>query len=215
MSIVLTDENFESEVSGAKKPVLVDFWMQGCHPCFLLSPILEKLAREFEKKIVFAKANLDDISLIAQKYGINAAPTMILFKEGKPVSGFIGLKPEETIRPWLEENLKEEGEESKLSSSPFAVARENEKINKLIQEVKEYAKKNGFFLNPNRKVVEGIVKSLLEREKKFGGRFCPCRRITENNEEDKKIICPCVYHLQELEKEGKCLCGLFVKNIIE
>ena len=190
MPIVLTDENFESEVSGAKKPVLVDFWMQSCAPCFLISPILEKLAQEFEEKIVFAKANLDDIPLIAQKYGINAAPTVILFKEGKPVSGFIGLKPEEKIRPWLEENL-------------------------LIQEYQEYAKKNGFFLNPNRKVVEGIVKSLLEREKKFGGRFCPCRRITENNEEDKKIICPCVYHLQELEKEGKCLCGLFVKNIIE
>ena len=196
MSVVLTDENFESEVSDAKKPVLVDFWMQSCAPCFLISPILEKLAREFEEKIVFAKANLDDIPLIAQKYGINAAPTVILFKQGKPASGFIGLKSEEKIRPWLEENLKEE----------------NEKINKLIQEYEEYAKKNGFFLNPNRKMVEGIVKSLLEREKKFGGRFCPCRRITENNEEDKKIICPCQFMRKEIEEQGHCFCGLFFKK---
>jgi len=190
MSIVLTDENFEEEILGAKRPVLVDFWMQGCGPCFLLSPILEKLAQEFEEKIVLAKVNLDAAPFAVQKYGINVAPTVILFKEGKLASGFIGLKPEETIRTWLEENL-------------------------LIQGYEEYAKKNGFSLNPNRKMVEGIVKGLLEREKKFGERYCPCRRITNNREEDKKIICPCAYHFQELEKEGRCLCGLFVKNIIK
>ncbi len=190
MSIVLSDENFESEVSGAKKPVLVDFWMRGCAPCFLLSPILEKLAKEFYEKIIFAKINLDAVPLTVQKYGINVVPTLILFQKGKPLSSFIGLKPEETIRTWLEESL-------------------------LIREYQEYAQKNGFSLNPNRKVVEGIVRSLLEREKKFGQRFCPCRRITQNPEEDKKIICPCVYHLEELEKDGKCLCGLFVKNIIK
>jgi len=102
----------------------------------------------------------------------------------------------------------------------------NEKIEELIQEVKEdsffstsaatsvyeeYAKKNGFRLNPNRKVVEGVVKSLLEREKKFEARYCPCRRITGNPEEDKKIICPCAYHRLEIERDGHCLCGLFVK----
>ncbi|MDP1538423.1 MAG: thioredoxin domain-containing protein, partial [bacterium] len=178
--LVLTDENFEREVSGAKKPVLVDFWMRGCAPCFLLTPILEKLAQEFEEKIIFAKTNLNDIPFTSQKYGITAAPTIILFKEGKPVSGFIGLKPEETIRPWLEENL-------------------------LIQEHEEYAKKNGFFLNSNRKTIEGIVKSLLEREKKFGEKYCPCRKISGDTEEDKKIICPCQFMHEELEKEGKCL----------
>jgi len=188
MFIVLTDENFEKEVLEAKKPVLVDFWMQGCTPCFLLLPILEKLALEFEEKMVFAKVNLDTAPLTAQKYGITVAPTIILFKEGKPISGFIGLKPKETIRPWFEENL-------------------------LIQEYQEYAKKNGFFLNPDGKTAEGIVKSLLEKEKKFGARYCPCRKITNDQEEDKKIICPCIYHLQELEKDGHCLCRLFVKNI--
>ena len=58
-------------------------------------------------------------------------------------------------------------------------------IEKIIQEVEEYAKKNGFRLNPNRKVVEGVVKSLLEREKKFEARYCPCRRITGNPEEKR------------------------------
>jgi len=99
-------------------------------------------------------------------------------------------------------------------------------MEKLIQEVKEgsffstssaisvygeYARKNGFSLNPDREAVERIVKGLLEREKKFGARYCPCRRITQDQEEDRKIICPCVFHRQEIEKEGHCLCGLFIK----
>jgi thioredoxin len=107
MIINLTDENFEKEISNSEKLVLVDFWMPGCAPCFLISPILEKLANDFGEEIIFAKANLGALPLTAQKYGINVAPTVILFKEGKPISGFIGARPEEEIRKWLEEVLKE------------------------------------------------------------------------------------------------------------
>ncbi len=210
--MILTDENFEKEVSEAKKPFLVDFWMDGCAPCVLISPILEKLADEFKEEMIFAKVDLNAVPLAVQKYGVNAAPTVILFKEGKPIGGFVGLMPEETIKTWLKENLfqqdernESKGEEDKSSSSPFAAARVYE----------EYARKNGFFLNPNKKAVEAIVKSLLEKEKNLGARYCPCRRVTENPEENKKIVCPCAYHLEELERDGKCLCGLFVKNIIK
>jgi len=214
MAITLNDENFEKEILNAKKPILVDFWMFDCAPCFLLSPILEKLARDFEEKIILAKVNINATPIIAQKYGINATPTVILFKDSKPVSGFIGLKPESAIREWLENLLKDNDND-------------DDKIEKVIQEVKEdsffstsaatsvyeeYAEKNGFALNPNKKVVEGIVKSLLEREKKFGFRYCPCRKITGNEEEDKKIICPCQFHRLEIEKDSHCLCGLFVKT---
>lgn len=88
----------------------------------------------------------------------------------------------------------------------------NSKMEKLIQEYRKYARRNGFILNPNRKTVEGIVKILLEREKNFGARYCPCRRVTGDKEEDKKIICPCIYHRDEIEKDGRCHCGLFFKN---
>jgi len=102
----------------------------------------------------------------------------------------------------------EVAKEDKSSLTPFAAAR---LIEEIIKKYEIYARENGFRLNPNREVVERIVKGLLEREKEFGKRFCPCRRITGNKEEDKKMICPCVYHLAEIEKDGRCLCGLFVR----
>ncbi len=193
--INLTDENFEKEISASEKPVLVDFWMFGCAPCSLISPILEKLSNDFEDKIILGKVNLDTAPRTCQKYGINVAPTVILFKEGKPVSGFIGARPENEIRRRLEENLKDE----------------KEKIETIIKESEEYAKKSGFKLNSDRGVVERIVKGLLENEKKYGVRYCPCRRITGRLEEDKSKICPCEFMRTEIETQGHCLCGLFVK----
>lgn len=87
----------------------------------------------------------------------------------------------------------------------------NNEIEKAIQEYGDYAKKNGFSLNPDRKTAEGIIRGLLEREKKFGARYCPCRRLTNNPEEDKKIICPCQFMRTEIKEQGHCLCNLFVK----
>jgi len=88
----------------------------------------------------------------------------------------------------------------------------DEQIEKLIEEYREYAKKEGFKLNPNEAVVKGVIKRMLEVEEKTGERYCPCRRPTGNAEEDKKIICPCVFHREEIEKDGHCHCFLFVKG---
>lgn len=74
-----------------------------------------------------------------------------------------------------------------------------------------YAEKNGFKLNPDEEIVRRLIRGLLENEKKHGKRYCPCRRVTGNPEADAKIVCPCYYHREELEKNGCCLCGLFVK----
>jgi ferredoxin-thioredoxin reductase catalytic chain len=81
----------------------------------------------------------------------------------------------------------------------------------LIKQYEEYAAENGFKLNPNPKIVEGIVNGLLAREEKLGERYCPCRRVTGDKEEDKKIICPCIYHKDEIEKDGHCHCNLLVR----
>lgn len=87
----------------------------------------------------------------------------------------------------------------------------DEQIEKIIAEYKEYSKKSGFKLNPNEEVVRGVIKRMLEIGEKTGERYCPCRRQTGDPEEDKKIICPCVYHKDEIEKDGHCHCMLFVK----
>jgi ferredoxin-thioredoxin reductase catalytic chain len=81
----------------------------------------------------------------------------------------------------------------------------------LIKKYEEYAKESGFKLNPNEKIIESVIEGLLMREEKFGARYCPCRRVTQDKEEDKKIICPCMYHKEEIEKDGHCHCNLFVK----
>ena len=104
----LTDENFEKEIKDAAKPVLVDFWAEWCSPCLVLGPILEKIADEFEEKFIFAKADLNSNPLIAQKYGIDRIPTVVLFKEGKPVSGFSGARPEPVVRELLDKMLIED-----------------------------------------------------------------------------------------------------------
>ena len=101
----LTDENFEKEIQGMDKPILVDFWAQWCMPCSVLGPILEKLAEEYKEKMILAKVDLDAAPLTAQKYRIEQIPTVILFKEGEPISGFVGVRPEPIIKNWLEENL--------------------------------------------------------------------------------------------------------------
>jgi len=86
--------------------------------------------------------------------------------------------------------------------------------NKFIEEYREYAEKQGFSLNPDKRIVEAVAGGLLNREEKFGQKYCPCRKITGDKEEDKKIICPCIFHLEEVKVDGKCLCGLFVKKMI-
>ena len=86
-----------------------------------------------------------------------------------------------------------------------------ENIEKIIEEYKEYASKTGFKLNPDREVVERLIKGLLENEKKYGQRYCLCRRVSGNPAEDKPKICPCAWHRQEIEREGHCYCRLFVK----
>jgi ferredoxin-thioredoxin reductase catalytic subunit len=86
----------------------------------------------------------------------------------------------------------------------------NKETEQLIKKYREYAESKKIHLNRNEKIVEGVVGAILFREENFGKKYCPCRKMM-NNKEDKKIICPCVYHLDEIEKDGHCFCNLFVK----
>ena len=105
MSLILTDENFEKEITDAKLPVVVDFFATWCHPCSALAPVLEKVAEEMKDKIILAKVNVDSAQMASQKHGVERIPTVILFKDGQPKGGFVGLAEEADIKKWISENI--------------------------------------------------------------------------------------------------------------
>jgi len=75
----------------------------------------------------------------------------------------------------------------------------------------KYAKKAGYRLNPNEKIVKKIEEGLLKNLSVYGITYCPCRVIKGDKKKDKLIICPCVYHKDEIKKMGHCHCFLFIK----
>ena len=106
MKNISTDINFEKEINATDKLVLVDFFATWCEPCSVLGPILEKLSEHFKENIIFIKADINNIPITAQKFSVDRIPNVILFKNGKPISNFVGLVPENAIKEWLENIIK-------------------------------------------------------------------------------------------------------------
>ena len=94
----VNDQDFESVVLQNDKPVLVDFWAPGCPPCAALAPILEKVAGDLSEKVKFAKVNAAQERQTANKYRIQAVPTLFIFKNGEIADSFVGYQSEQEIR---------------------------------------------------------------------------------------------------------------------
>ncbi len=101
--IELTDDNFESEVLQSDQPVLVDFWAEWCMPCRMLAPAVEELADEYNGKAKVGKIDTDANRETTMKYGINAIPTVLVFKGGEVVKKFVGMTNKQDMSEALDE----------------------------------------------------------------------------------------------------------------
>jgi thioredoxin 1 len=90
-------DNFESEVLQADGTVVVDFWAQWCGPCLALTPVLEKVAGEFNGQLKVVKCNVDDNREIASKYGVRGIPNLIFFRNGQVIAQAVGLMDAATL----------------------------------------------------------------------------------------------------------------------
>ena len=91
------------------------------------------------------------------------------------------------------------------------MAEHNELKQKMYEWTEKYANKAGYKLNPDKEALDYVLDGLAIKIEKFGRRYCPCRIVTGIEKEDQKIVCPCVYHKEEVEKYGNCHCELFFK----
>ncbi len=104
-SRAVTDNDFETDVLGSDKPVLVDFWAEWCGPCRMIAPSLEAVAEEYQGKAGVFKMNVDENQNVPNRFGIRGIPTLILFKGGQEQERIVGAVSKEAIAKVVEKYI--------------------------------------------------------------------------------------------------------------
>jgi thioredoxin 1 len=103
----LTDASFDRDIQG-ETPVLVDFWAAWCGPCRMVAPVLEQIAAEYAGQLRIRKLNVDEQPATPQRFGITGIPTLILFRNGKPIERVVGFLPKPRLLARLQPHLQHE-----------------------------------------------------------------------------------------------------------
>ncbi len=97
----LYDDTFQEMLRG-NELVFVDFYADWCGPCKAVAPVVERVAKEYDGRVVFGKLNTDGNPETATRYRISSIPALILFRDGKPVTRLNGFQPEPALRASLD-----------------------------------------------------------------------------------------------------------------
>lgn len=101
----ITDSNFQTDILGSDKPVLVDFWAEWCGPCRMIAPSVEAIAEQYDGKAGVYKMNVDENLNVPNQYGIRGIPTLIVFKGGQEQERIVGAVTREAIAKVLDKYL--------------------------------------------------------------------------------------------------------------
>ncbi len=104
--IHVTDEAFEKTVMQSPIPVIVDFWAPWCGPCKVVGPMLDRIAKDYEGKLIVAKVNTDENPQNAMKNEVQGIPTMLFVAKGKVVHRQVGALPETNLRTAVDQFLE-------------------------------------------------------------------------------------------------------------
>jgi thioredoxin 1 len=101
----LTDSNFDEELAAADTPMLVDFWAEWCGPCKMVAPVVEEIAGEQVGRLRVGKLNIDDNPDLARRFDVMSIPTLILFKDNRPLARMVGARSKRQLMDELEPYL--------------------------------------------------------------------------------------------------------------
>ena len=97
MAKIINTSQFKESVEQNSGVVVVDFFATWCGPCKMLAPVFEQVGEEMKNEATFLKVDIDQSLEIAQQFRISTVPTMMIFKDGKPVESLVGFMPKEAI----------------------------------------------------------------------------------------------------------------------